>query len=215
MSELHSNINFGKIKNIIFDLGGVIMDIDINSAFAKLAAISGMDLQDIRNMFFNNTQWQLHEIGKLTDSELINYINTTLHIHIKEAEFYQIWNSILKHIPGERIDLINKLSKKYQIYILSNTNKAHIDHIDTYMNTHFGMKHLSMLVTKAYYSYEIGKRKPNIDIYDYVLADAQLAPHETVFIDDSLENVLSAQKSGIITIHLTPPATINTLLQHA
>jgi FMN phosphatase YigB (HAD superfamily) len=112
------------------------------------------------------------------------------------------WNSMLLDIPNERIMLIKELSKKYNLFLLSNTNEIHYDFIEDYYRSQFEDVSFSSLFSKVYLSYQIGYRKPNREIFEEVIKDAKINSSTTLFIDDSLEHVQTAKAMGIKAIHL-------------
>ena len=182
------------IKNIIFDLGGVIINIDHHQtahAFEKLG------VPDFINYFSHSSQndiFDLHEKGKISDSEFRKMVMQETNLTISEDLFDEAWNAILLDIPNDRIDLLNELRSKYRIFMLSNTNSIHMKKMDEYMNSEFGIPGYKHLFEKAYYSFEMGVRKPDRDIFEMVLQDAHLIPEETLFIDDSEPNILAARQ---------------------
>jgi glucose-1-phosphatase len=109
---------------------------------------------------------------------------------------------MLLQLPKHRLDMLSRLKEKYNVYLLSNTNKTHVDWVDGYLRTVHGFtiddfdKHY---FHKVYYSHLIHLRKPNVNCYAFVLQDAQLKPEETLFIDDNAENIMGAKKVGIQT----------------
>ena len=109
---------------------------------------------------------------------------------------------MLLDIPKERIVLIRKLALKYNVFLLSNTNEIHLTHINKYLFDTYGITTINSLFKKAYFSHEIGFRKPNPEIFEFVLNENNLNPSETLFVDDSIEHIQSAKQLGINTKHL-------------
>ncbi|MBX9850464.1 MAG: HAD-IA family hydrolase, partial [Cytophagaceae bacterium] len=124
------------------------------------------------------------------------------------------WNALLLDMPLERIQLVQKLGKKYRTFLLSNTNDIHIQKVNQILFEASGMKKLDELFETAYYSYKINLGKPDVAIYEYVLKDKNLRPEETVFIDDNKDNIEGAKKAGLHVI-LVQDKTIIELLKHA
>lgn len=119
-------------------------------------------------------------------------------------ELKNAWCSLLLDIPRKRIDLITKLRQKYRVFILSNTSDIHIQVINEMIKTQFGFTDLKSLVEVAYYSYEMKMRKPDKEIYFTMLADADIKPSETLFLDDNFDNIEGAKKVGLQTILVDP-----------
>lgn len=216
-------MNFQNTKNLIFDLGGVIINIDISltiAAFAKHFGVSSSALEAFLN---EQGLWHLHEKGKLSDEMLLSGLNAYFLTHLAEptvslsaAAFTKSWNTLLLNIPQQRIYLLQKLSSKYRLFLLSNTNATHIVEVNRKLAAENGIRSgLGSLFEKTYYSHDLGMRKPDAEIYEYVLQDKGLAAQETVFIDDNEQNIISASEVGIQTIWVKPPYTILELLANA
>lgn len=208
-------MEFKNIKNLIFDLGGVIIDIDPTITFSYFAKQTGRSVEEINSILFNQEIWQGHEKGIVSDSDFRNHIKENYLQNHSEIEIDKTWNSLLLNIPKERIELLLKLKNKYKIYLLSNTNAIHIQQVNVILQHSIGIATFEQIFDKVYYSYQIGLRKPDPNIYTYVLNSLKINAFETLFIDDNLENIIAANTLGIKTIHVTPPHTIIELLQNA
>jgi glucose-1-phosphatase len=191
------------VKNIIFDLGNVIIDLDIDRTWQQLAHWLGDDYQAVLKKI--NTQNDIFidfEVGKIDEDTFFQTLrsatDTPLSIrHLKEA-----WNAMLLQLPKHRLDMLSRLKEKYNIYLLSNTNKTHVDWVDGYLRTVYGFAIQDFdarYFHKAYYSHLIHLRKPNVNCYEFVLQDAQIKAEETLFIDDNVDNIEGAKKVGIQT----------------
>ena len=110
--------------------------------------------------------------------------------------------------PSERIELLKRLKNKYRLFLLSNTNAIHLAAFQKIYREAFNNELLSDLFEKVYYSHEVKLRKPNKEVYEFVLKDSHLIPAETLFIDDALVNVEAARESGMKGIHIQPGQTI-------
>ena len=191
------------VKNIIFDLGEVIVDLDIpatDKAFAKL-------LTDPNSSIYNNKgqtkTFDLLEVGRITPAEFRSELNKLCHHKNSDEALDAAWNAMLIEIPSRKIQLVQNLRSTYQTFVLSNTNKIHIDYIEQHMLLEHQIKTLDEVFDFVYYSHEIGERKPDAAAYQYILNKHELIPTETLFIDDKLENILTAKELGIKTWHLT------------
>lgn len=189
------------IKNIIFDLGGVVINIDHHKtaeAFKKLGIDNFIDI-------FSHTQQHSilddFEKGLLSGNEFRKAISNELKINISDTEFDFAWNAILLDIPRYRIEAINKLNNHFQLFMLSNTNSIHMDCMNFYLKNNFGVSSYSYLFGKAYYSFELKMRKPDKEIFQYVINDAKINPEETLFIDDFAPNLESAEWLGLKIYH--------------
>lgn len=196
-------MNFNTIKNIIFDLGNVIINIDFDLTYQAFAKISKKDLDEVYLSFNKLELWDKYEKGQLSNQEFIDILRQALEIEENDLEIVKAWNALLLDIPKKRIERILELQKKYRVFILSNTSDLHIIDVNRILKETRGIENLSLLVEKLYYSYEMGLRKPHKEIYQAVLNDAQLVADETLFLDDNLDNIIGAKSIGIHTIHVT------------
>lgn len=207
--------DFSKIENIVFDLGGVIINIDFDlttQAFANLADISFEEASKKMEEF---QFYDKYEKGELTDSAFRDYVREALNVDKGDAFIDNAWNALLQDIPIERVELIKKLGKDFNLYLLSNTSNIHVKGVNAILKETTGHNNLNELFKKVYLSYEMGLRKPGVEIYHALAKDAGLDPEKTVFIDDNKENALGASKAGWHHIHLQSPYTILDYFKHA
>ncbi len=195
------------VKNIIFDLGGVLLGIDAQRSIKAFEDLGMPQLIKAGGWGYNHPVFLDMEAGKLTDDEFRNGIRQLLPKQVENDEIDAAWCAMILNYFPERIELINRLSKDYRVYLFSNTNAIHIRHFHGLFSQTFGHS-LSDLFVKDYYSSEIGLRKPAIESFNYVLNDAGLKAEETLFVDDSDANVESAKKTGMSTIWLTPESDL-------
>jgi len=208
-------LNFSGIKNLIFDLGGVIINLDMKRTFSAFAVATGKSVSELQTMFFNQEIWQSHETGKLSDQELRQHLRTNYIGNLSDEEIDSIWNALLLDIPLERIQLLQHLKTKYRLIMLSNTNGIHEKHFTKILANTSGISNFDALFDKVYYSHKIGMRKPDFQIFNHVLAEQNIQTSETVFIDDNLDNIEAAKSLGIHTLHVVHPTNINQLLANA
>ncbi|MGQ9847652.1 MAG: HAD family hydrolase [Bacteroidales bacterium] len=187
------------IKNIIFDFGGVIINIDPKrtiSAFKDLKFYQAEKLfSDVSTTNFLNK----YELGLISDSEFITYIKQHCALETQTHQIIQAWNAMLLDIPRKRINLLKNLRKHFNIYLLSNTNHLHYTHFVVDFEKATGGIKFNDFFKKAYFSFEIKMRKPGIEIFKHVIDDQSLVPSETLFIDDNIENIDSAKLLNLKT----------------
>ena len=206
-------INLTGIKNIIFDFGGVVIDIDFQAAansFKKLG------ISDFSKMYSQISQVQLFdrfEKGILSPQEFRTELKTFLPSKITDNQIDDAWNSMILNIPAKRVDLLLNLKNQYRTFLLSNTNKIHYDFYLHHFKNTYGFDNFSHIFEKAYFSFEMGMKKPDKDIFNYVLSNSQLIPNECLFIDDSEPNILTANTLGFSTYLLPPGKDICSLFQ--
>ena len=178
------------IKTIIFDFGDVFIDLDKPATLKALQQIGDFELtEDIQNA--NN----LYETGRIDTPEFLNTYSSVLP-KATNQQLTTAWNAILIGFPEHRLNFIKQLAKnkKYTLILLSNTNKLHIDWIKKNISFYQEFK---QCFDAFYLSHEIHLRKPNRDIYNYVLNQHQLIPSEVLFIDDTKVNTDAAKNLGI------------------
>ena len=187
-----------KIKNIIFDLGNVVIDIDPDLTISKFKELGVSDFDKMYTIMRQSDVFDRLDTGKITMPEFRQAIRDFAGIQLAEAQIDEAWCAMLLDFPEENPELLRKLrSAGYKLYLLSNTNQMHIDCYTEYMYRQFGCNLLTELFDRVFYSQEIGFRKPDRESYEYVLKAEGLKPHETLFIDDLEKNVIGAQKAGI------------------
>ena len=187
-----------KIKNIIFDFGGVILNIDYQ---ASINAFKELGIKNFEILFSQANQSNIFdklETGNIKPQEFREEIRILSGLKLADEAIDKAWNKMLLDIPKERIEFLIKLKSKYNIYLLSNTNAIHYD---IYINEIYkaGYKSFDDIFNKAYFSHKVGMRKPNKDIYEFLLNEEKLIPEETLFIDDSAQNLQPAIDLGINT----------------
>ncbi|MEO1654266.1 MAG: HAD family phosphatase [Bacteroidota bacterium] len=192
-----------EIKNIIFDLGNVIINIDVALTVKAFIALAPEKVDYIQENVLQSAFFHDFETGKISPAEFREGMRQALSPDLKDAQIDAAWNALLLDIPQARIDLLQALKPHFRTYVLSNTNTIHVDFIVQQMQAE-QQAPLSDLVEKVYYSQEMGKRKPQADIYEQVLEENHLLASETVFLDDNQANVEAAQALGIQTIHILP-----------
>jgi len=193
-----------KIKNIIFDYGNVIFDIDFKraqEAFENLG-ISEFD-QHFGQLKQDNIFDDLDK-GKISAQEFRDGIRDITGQHaLSDQQITDAWNSLLIGIPEGRHELLLTLKTLYRTFLLSNNNEIHYQSIIEYLNREYRIKDNSVFFEKDYYSHLMGMRKPDAEIFEYVLSTHNLNPEETLFIDDSPQHLKTADQLGLITAQAT------------
>jgi glucose-1-phosphatase len=196
-------------KNIIFDLGNVVIDINPQATYQAFSDLSNSKSSiEVEQLIKENNLWLGYEMGVFTEAEFRDNIRKYLDIEALDIEIDRAFNALLFDIDPARIDLIEQLSKKYRIFVLSNTSKIHMDEFQNILLKCTGRQTIWPLFEKPYFSFEMGKLKPNANIYEQVLQESNLIAEETLFIDDLKANIDAAKFLNINTIHLEKPFTI-------
>lgn len=197
------------IKNIIFDLGDVILNIDVPVASLSFAKLSCREQAEILTLFKENDLFRQFETGLLDEASFRNLIRKLVDSPDWTDEMIDTaWNSLLLDMPVERVELLKTLRSKYRLFLLSNTSSIHITQVNKILEAATGIKNLDELFDKVYLSYEMGIMKPDPEIYLQVLKEQNIKAEETLFLDDNADNIKSAAKLGIDTILVQKPVTI-------
>jgi len=188
---------------IIFDLGGVILNIDYNLVVASFRKLGEEHFDELYAKSHQDKIFDQFETGKISAAEFRKYMKAFLADSITEDDINKAWNSMLLDLPKHRIDLLFKLKDKYRIFLFSNTNEIHLRGFrkiieETYVNPNL----LETIFHKTYYSHLIGMRKPNAEAFQFILDEQGLNAKQTLFIDDSIQHIEGAKKMGFQTIHI-------------
>ncbi len=196
------------VKNIIFDLGGVILNIDLKQTEMAFAALGIGNFNSYYTLQSATPLFENLETGKITPEVFYEEFRKLVETSLTNEQIMQAWNALVLDFPQERITWLKQISRKYKIYLLSNTNAIHHEaFIKKYRDT-IEDKAFDELFVRAYYSHAIGLRKPSKEIFETILKNENLVADETVFIDDSETNIEAAKLVGLQTIHLPTPKTI-------
>lgn len=206
-----SVLNHTGIKNIIFDLGGVIINLSVEKTFQAFSQLSGIQVEKIVDQVHFDTVFHDYEQGLVSDNDFRNHLRRSLSINSSDAEIDHAWNAMLLDLPVERLQLLEKLKGSYNIYLLSNTNNIHLKCFNAQIKQLTGKDCIDHYFDHAYYSHLIKMRKPSVEIYEHVLSNHHLLPHETLFLDDNKDNLVGANKAGIKTFHVETPNLIFSL----
>ena len=190
-------IDLKNIETIIFDLGGVIIDLDAKSVIAQFQRYSDKTANNINCLISQSQDLIEYEMGKMSDSDFCQAVNKLLHIELSQASFETIWNSFLGNIKQDKLHLMLALKNRFNLLILSNTNAIHQRSFDQRVGKLISSRIMSDMVHTAYYSHELGLRKPDPNIYKRVIDLQNLNPTRTLFFDDRCENINMAQDFGI------------------
>lgn len=203
---------YPSIKNLIFDLGGVIIDLSIDDTLRSFAALAGVDQQFINKLYHSAPEFLSYETGHITDAEFRSFLNNHCSKPGSDAAIDQCWNGMLRALPKNKLDLILRLRDKYNVFLLSNTNAIHVKYINEVMLPAIpgALPSLDSYFDRAYYSHLMKKRKPHAEIFEQVLNESNLVASESLFLDDNHDNILGASKVGINTAFVNSPDFILT-----
>ena len=202
-----------KIKNIIFDLGGVILDIDESIVYKELEKL------DIKTTELAHSKEFMELLSKF-DTGIITA--PTFRRKAKalfgqekmtDQKFDSIWNAMLLDIPRERIEAIEQVKQHYKIFLMSNSNEIHYDLYVRDLQLRFGYNEFDALFNKSYFSFAEHLEKPDPRFFELILDHEGLTPEETLFIDDTAANIKVAQSLGIHTYHISREELVRNLFE--
>ncbi|RAJ17104.1 HAD family hydrolase [Olleya aquimaris] len=178
------------IKTLIFDFGDVFINLDKEGAMTNALELFELDELSEELIAFNS----FYEQGLIDTKEFIDFYLSNFP-KLSKKDIIEAWNYIICDFPPKRLEFIQQLAKdkQYQLILLSNTNELHINHIKEYIPFYEEFK---ACFDNFYLSHEIMLRKPNSDIFKFVLDENQLNPKDCLFIDDTTENIETASKLG-------------------
>ena len=206
------SINIEGINKLIFDLGGVILNIAPGKTVQKMKQLGIENFEKLYSQLKQNETFDLLEKGKISEDQFIEAILNGVNEPIEKEKIIDAWNELLLDFPQEHIELLDELNKseRFRTFLLSNTNSIHKKVYNQDLFNRFS-KRLEDLFETAYFSHEIAMRKPDAEIFQYVLERENLEPSETLFIDDSPDNIAAASALGIKTFHIKNGRSITDL----
>lgn len=189
------------IKNIVFDFGGVLVDLDQQASMDAFAALGMARVTEYLTLYGHKGPFGRLESGKMDLASFRNEIRRLFEVSVSDEEIDRAWGAFLLHIPKKKMQMVHELSKKYRVFLLSNTNPVHAGKLQEFEDAGFPLREC---FEKIYLSYEIGLSKPGREIFEYVLKDAGLKPEETLFVDDGPANCKTAVEMGMKTMQPKP-----------
>lgn len=200
------------IRNIVFDLGGVLLNIDPKRTIEAFGELGMEQLVGDKGLTYDHEIFYLMEQGKITPDEFREGVLELLPQCVAIQEIDNAWTAMLLDFPAIRVELLKNLRGKFGIYLFSNTNAIHVDKFHSNFRNQHGFE-VSSLFDKDFYSNEIGFRKPSPESFQEIIRLSGINPEESLFIDDSLPNVKSAITAGFKGYWLEPGQKVEVLFQ--
>jgi glucose-1-phosphatase len=193
-------------RNIIFDLGGVILDLSVPATIVAFSKASGLDPETVKKLFVSSEGFLAYERGEIDDLEFRSFVRSLFKVNLSDAELDACWNAMLLTIDERKVELLLQLKKNYNTFLLSNTNTIHVDYINANVIPKLkGVRSLEECFHKTYYSHLMKKRKPEAEIFQQVLDENNLDAADTIFLDDNADNIAGARAVGIQTAFVDSP----------
>ncbi|MBL7947183.1 MAG: HAD family phosphatase [Flavobacteriales bacterium] len=191
-----------RYDTILLDLGGVLIDVDYQATARGFRDLGHPDFERLYSKAQQDHLFDGFETGALSPAEFRDRIRQVLDPALSDAVIDANWNAMLGSVPPERIQLVHRLKEHYQVLLLSNTNAIHVPAFEAIIARENGITDFKQLFHGAYYSCEIGLRKPDASSFLHVLDKHHADPARTLFIDDSIQHVHGARKAGLHAEHL-------------
>lgn len=188
---------------IIFDLGGVILNLDYNKTINAFKFLGKQEFDHLYTQSHQDKIFDRFETGEISAAEFRKYLCSFMPDKISDKQIDDAWNAMLLDLPSKRIELLKSLKQHHSIFLYSNTNEIHYKAFQKIIGDSFGnMNMLEELFDKTYYSHLVKMRKPNANGFQKIIDDNNLTPERTLFIDDSVQHIEGARALKLQTIHL-------------
>ena len=199
------------IKNIIFDLGGVFIDINYQKTEVAFINAGITNFNDLYNQHLASSVFEDLETGKIIPSFFYNELRNISKTQLSDSTIKSAWNAMLGDFWPNEINWLASIKNKYRLFLYSNTYQIHYETFTTLFQQETGKGSFDEYFIKAYYSHTFGLRKPYAASFQKILEEQQITAAETLFIDDTLVNIEGAKEAGLQTIHLAPPKRVSEL----
>lgn len=190
------------IKAILFDLGGVLINLNYQNTISSFKELGLDNFEEIFTQTKQDNLFDDFETGKISAFHFINRILDKLPKGCNPNQVVTAWNAMVLDFPKNRLITLEQLAKKYSLYLLSNTNDLHMEKVRRELKKS-SENSLEYYFKTVFLSQNIGLRKPTFEVFQYVLKQTGFSPNEILFVDDSIQHIVSAKSLGFQTIHLT------------
>lgn len=187
---------------ILLDLGGVLIDVDYQATTRAFRALGHPAFDQLYSKAQQDHLFDGFETGALSPARFRDRLRDLLDPTLADATIDACWNAMLGSLPAQRLAIVAQLKQRYQVLLLSNTNAIHVPAFEAIIARENGISDFKALFHGAYYSCEIGLRKPDVDSFLHVLGRHGADPARTLFVDDSIQHVHGARAAGLHAEHL-------------
>lgn len=201
--EYYIKINFmqmNKFENLVFDLGGVIVDIDYCNMYNEFSKIGYCNLEKDFNPDYQIPLFQLFETGKVSEEDFINSILQKCYPKVNKCQVVFAWNSLITGVNDIVIRKLPLISKEYHCYIISNINTLHLKALVMHIEKYLSWNDFRLFFKNIYLSYEVGMRKPCSDIFNSFIKTNNINISKTLYFDDSKINIESSKLIGFHSV---------------
>lgn len=195
-------MNPRSVNALLFDLGGVVLEVDFNQVFEHLIKSNSVGIDQIKQGFSMDEAYEQYEKGLITGSEYFAHLRSTLGLTADDASLVSSWNAIFGNEIKPALDAIDKIRNRYPCYAFTNTNAVHQDYWDhAYPRIRQSFDHM-------FISSEIGLRKPDAEAFEHILKETSIEAGSMLFFDDTKSNVDGALRAGLQAVHVSSPADV-------
>lgn len=198
------------IRHIIFDLGGVLLNLDQQRSIQAFSDLGIADFGGLYSHLQQSTLFDDLETGAISTAQFIRTLKAACGDVATDEQIITAWNKLILDFPLRRLQILQQLQLHYDLVLLSNTNEIHEAFFNRVLQQAHGIPNIGVFFDRVYYSHKLGLRKPDPRIFSRVLEDCGFRPGQTLFIDDNKQNVMAAETLGIRTIWLEPHMNIET-----
>lgn len=192
-----------KIKNLIFDMGGVLIDLDRDACVEAFREIGYAEADELLNNYAPKGAFRQLEIGNFSPEEFYAYVRNHIGAHITSDQIENAFLKFLNGLPAYKLDMLCELRKRFNIYMLSNTNAIMMPYIRETYFTQCGLT-FEDYFDRAFLSFEMKLMKPDDEIFLRMIADASIDPAQSLLIDDGKANIETARRLGFETYLASP-----------
>jgi epoxide hydrolase-like predicted phosphatase len=208
-----SGKSLSNVRDVIFDFGGILFEIDYNAPVREFAKLGFTDFVDIYSQASQSDIFDQLETGKISNEDFFHFIESKCP-NASPEEVRVAWDSILTKLWPENVDYVKKLRRSgFKTFLLSNTNAIHVASFEKMIDTSMGLNSFRESFDQVYYSNVIGMKKPYPSTFLKVCEWNGLKPQETLFIDDSIQHVKGASEAGLLTVHMTDMKQMEGVIQ--
>lgn len=199
------------VNTLIFDLGGVIVDLAPDRTLSEFAKLSGKPMNEVLQLHATHPAFHAYETGRIGETEFRDAVRAMFQANASDQEIDRCWNAMLIGIPDKKLEMLTLLKKYFTTMALSNTNSIHLKYINEVI---LEGQSLDDYFHHAYYSHTLGLRKPDRGIYEFVLKTHRITPDKAFFLDDNADNIAAAKSVGVEALLIEHPDKVIDLFRN-
>lgn len=189
----------GNFEVVVFDLGGVVIDLNYNATIHSFQELGSEDFQELYSQALQSDLFDRYETGQISSLHFINKLKELLPQHLTPNQIVTAWNAMIQEFQPEKLKFLEEIKMTHTIALLSNTNDLHMDCVRRKLNK-VSKKSLEDYFHYTFLSHEITMRKPNEEVFLFICEKMDVSPEKVLFIDDSIQHIEGARKAGLTAI---------------